>query len=431
MDADIEFGDFQANEPQTSLRPDESHYYAVEPVGEANEQDLRIYVDLDVMRELEDHAFSNTQVELGGVLMGRQLVDGAGVPFVVVEDSIRAQHYEATRGSFKFTHDTWRQITEDRQRLPGTMKMVGWYHTHPGWGVFLSGMDDFICQNFFNQPLDLALVIDPCQNDRGWFQWTTEGTTRRCESFFLIAHRHREEELREYIEGLNERETMKSGMRTTTSRATSGGGTTVQVIEREHRTDWPVVAVLGLQFLVMLALLVKLFFPATGAESVSGNELSQAVATIERLEAQKLAYREALAEIVQNPDALQRLVEQMGEVRLAKDRNDAAIASHLVRIGELEKGLAASVEARGAAEREVVSLNSRIAEIEARGGGPGSVGEAAWVNQYGIWFLVSGLVIALGSAFGAAWWVSRRMNAVNEMLLMEEGVSRSAKSKSL
>jgi proteasome lid subunit RPN8/RPN11 len=38
--------------------------------------------------------------------------------------------------------------------------MVGWYHTHPDWGVFLSSMDMFICDNFFNK-LDVAYVIDP------------------------------------------------------------------------------------------------------------------------------------------------------------------------------------------------------------------------------------------------------------------------------
>ena len=75
--------------------------------------------------------------------------------------------------------------------------MVGWYHTHPGWGVFLSGMDTFICDHFFNKPLDVALVIDPCQHERGFFQWTTQGDrrTRITKGFYLTASRFRRDEL--------------------------------------------------------------------------------------------------------------------------------------------------------------------------------------------------------------------------------------------
>src|SRR5262245_25919176 len=100
---------------------------------------------------MEDHAQSDTTVELGGVLLGGVHEDEDGKPFVVVTDSLRAQHYESTKGSFKFTHDTWSQITREREEFPAELQMVGWYHTHPDWGVFLSGMDMFICDNFFNR----------------------------------------------------------------------------------------------------------------------------------------------------------------------------------------------------------------------------------------------------------------------------------------
>src|SRR5206468_822100 len=94
-----------------------------------------------------------------------------GRPFVVITECLRAQHYESTQGSFKFTHATWSAITRERQRFLPELQMVGWYHTHPDWGVFLSGMDLFICDHFFSQQLDVAYVIDPCRGDRGMFQW--------------------------------------------------------------------------------------------------------------------------------------------------------------------------------------------------------------------------------------------------------------------
>ena len=40
-------------------------------------------------------------------------------------------------------------------------RIVGWYHTHPGFGIFLSGMDLFIQDHFFNLPWQVAFVYDP------------------------------------------------------------------------------------------------------------------------------------------------------------------------------------------------------------------------------------------------------------------------------
>ena len=38
--------------------------------------------------------------------------------------------------------------------------VLGWYHTHPGWGLFLSAHDQFIHGNFYGGPHHVALVID-------------------------------------------------------------------------------------------------------------------------------------------------------------------------------------------------------------------------------------------------------------------------------
>ncbi|MBW3597931.1 MAG: metal-dependent protease of the PAD1/JAB1 superfamily, partial [Planctomycetes bacterium] len=111
MDPEISFGDVQHAERQTHRRPDQNKHYHVAPVFAPEEGELRVYVDIDAMRDMESHALSNTNVELGGVLLGGQYEDEDGRPFVVVTDSLRAQHYESTKGSFKFTHDTWSQIT--------------------------------------------------------------------------------------------------------------------------------------------------------------------------------------------------------------------------------------------------------------------------------------------------------------------------------
>src|SRR5690606_25238601 len=66
------------------------------------------------------------------------------------------------------TWDYVHQVLESD--YPG-QKIVGWYHTHPDFGVFLSGMDLFIQDNFFNLPWQVAFVYDPVRREEGVFVW--------------------------------------------------------------------------------------------------------------------------------------------------------------------------------------------------------------------------------------------------------------------
>ena len=52
--------------------------------------------------------------------------------------SLEAKHYENTQASFTYTHDSWEEITRERDRLHPDLDIVGWYHTHPDFGIFLS-----------------------------------------------------------------------------------------------------------------------------------------------------------------------------------------------------------------------------------------------------------------------------------------------------
>jgi hypothetical protein len=50
-------------------------------------------------------------------------------------------------------------------------RIVGWYHSHPGFGVFLSDHDTFIHNNFFSSPQQVAWVYDPHSDEEGCFGW--------------------------------------------------------------------------------------------------------------------------------------------------------------------------------------------------------------------------------------------------------------------
>jgi hypothetical protein len=60
----------------------------------------------------------------------------------------------------------------------GGKTIVGWYHSHPGFGVFLSDRDRFIHLSFFNSPHQIALVYDPQSREHGVFTWRENEVTR-------------------------------------------------------------------------------------------------------------------------------------------------------------------------------------------------------------------------------------------------------------
>lgn len=121
---------------------------------------LRVAVDRSAYAELIAHAKESLEAEVCGVLAGQICEDDEGV-FVHVEAVIRGS--AASQGSthVTFTQATWNAIHESLERDHPKLRMVGWYHTHPGFGVEFSDMDLFIQRNFFSGPTQIALVTDP------------------------------------------------------------------------------------------------------------------------------------------------------------------------------------------------------------------------------------------------------------------------------
>jgi proteasome lid subunit RPN8/RPN11 len=268
-DHEIEFGEVEQTQRLQQLRPDCNRQLAVVACGRVASCDLPIFVDLDALRDMETHALSNIRVELGGVLLGGQFEDQEGQPYVVVGDSLRARHYESSKGSFKFTHDTWSDITRRRDDFPQDLQMVGWYHTHPDWGVFLSGMDLFICDNFFNRPLDVALVIDPCRGDRGWFQWTGDPAerTRRTGGFYIYASRHRQAELHAFAAYLEGEYAMTHDPRSGGPAYPGSAYPVVVTQPSDARSGWLALGVMGMlstQFLLLVLIAWRLVLVPPG-----------------------------------------------------------------------------------------------------------------------------------------------------------------------
>lgn len=130
----------------------------------------RFEISDEVMSGIENHAYSLLTAEVGGMLMGR--VEGAVTKIVGFIPALSASAEQVT---LTFTHDVWEDILRLAQSEFPEETIVGWYHTHPTFGVFLSDYDLFIQENFFAAKGNLALVIDPVQGIYGWFAKNKKG----------------------------------------------------------------------------------------------------------------------------------------------------------------------------------------------------------------------------------------------------------------
>lgn len=130
----------------------------------------KVDCDAVVLRAIEEHSYSDLVNEVGGMLVGE-----VGASSVTITGFVPALKAQGSQVSLTFSHDVWTDILNIVNKdFPGK-NIVGWYHTHPGHGLFLSDYDKFIHTNFFPDSSHVAMVIDPIEGTRAWFATNTKG----------------------------------------------------------------------------------------------------------------------------------------------------------------------------------------------------------------------------------------------------------------
>lgn len=156
------------------------------PFGDPTPAAVDITIEEPALRAAQAHALSSLNREVAGVLIGpRPEKQPDGRYRVHILDTIIAKYTVMHGASVTYTPESWRYMTDKlHERYPDeTAVIVGWYHTHPGFGIFLSGMDLFIHQNFFTQIWHVAYVLDPRAQTSGFFSWNREKTQVARHSF--------------------------------------------------------------------------------------------------------------------------------------------------------------------------------------------------------------------------------------------------------
>ncbi|MEZ2345824.1 Mov34/MPN/PAD-1 family protein [Terriglobus sp. RCC_193] len=140
--------------------------------------DSAVVVHADAMQQMQAHAASSSN-EIMGILRGRALAEG-GRTLTLVLRAEPTEKASETRTSVHMTLASWQQAWST---MHDDLPMVGWYHSHPGFGVFFSYTDSASQRAYFREPWQVGVVIDPHSGEAGAFlgresvpvtMWTAE-----------------------------------------------------------------------------------------------------------------------------------------------------------------------------------------------------------------------------------------------------------------
>ena len=162
--------------------PDDGPVRRLTKVSGPRDPGFAVVVQRSALEAIHEHGQSDTSVEVCGALVGTLCHDRVST-YLLISAHVAGDKATSKETQVTFTAETWNTIQAAMESKHVGKKVVGWYHTHPGFGVFLSGMDLFIQDNFFNLPWQVAWVYDPIDGTDGVFVWRA-GRSERAD--FLI-----------------------------------------------------------------------------------------------------------------------------------------------------------------------------------------------------------------------------------------------------
>ena len=110
------------------------------------------------------HVAEQLENEVGGFLIGFLAGDG-----LTVTHALPAREAVGSAAQLTFPPESWSAVYAVIEERNQGERLVGWYHSHPGHGVFLSAYDQFIQTSFFPEEGQIAMVIDPQSGEEGVF----------------------------------------------------------------------------------------------------------------------------------------------------------------------------------------------------------------------------------------------------------------------
>jgi proteasome lid subunit RPN8/RPN11 len=166
----IRISESDMTQPITTPLPSKKASRWNSPYDEINLHPLvSVFLNQQAYSRICVHSVSDMKNEVGGILVGEWCVDEEHGQFIVIEHALPARYTRQGSVYLTFTQESLVDIHNQIDENYKGKKIVGWYHTHPSMGVFLSHYDTWLHSNFFPEPWQVALVVEPVSSTAGFF----------------------------------------------------------------------------------------------------------------------------------------------------------------------------------------------------------------------------------------------------------------------
>ena len=197
--------------------------------------------------------------------------------------------------------------------------------------------------------MDVALVIDPCQQERAFFQWTATGDrrTRLTRGFYLTGSRFRLPELEIYAAQLEGKVPMPTDPRYS---GLPGGYPPTVVQVSESKQTWLAVAVLGLltmQFLVLALIAWRILVP----DGVAASQPADRNAAGAELAAQRAVLDRVIGKLDVAPEGVVQSLEQERQKNEELQSSNLGLLAHVREMTETQQQSDGSTAVAGPRER--------------------------------------------------------------------------------
>jgi proteasome lid subunit RPN8/RPN11 len=137
----------------------------------AHESDVKpLYISKIAEEKMRNHATSklNERLEVMGLMLG-QAFNHEGVEYTVVRD-VATTDLDASSTRVRFRRDGFEKLFASMDDIGFDHIVTGWYHSHPGHGIFMSPTDVDTQKSMFSSSFHRAVVIDPVNKEIGAYR---------------------------------------------------------------------------------------------------------------------------------------------------------------------------------------------------------------------------------------------------------------------
>lgn len=137
----------------------------LERIRDENGDRLDLFISKLAEEKMRNHALAHSaeRYEVMGLMLGSFHVNEGRI-YALVKDVVTTD-LEASTVRVRFKRGGFEQLFESLDSCGFEYVIVGWYHSHPGHGCFLSKTDVDTQRTMFGEKHHTALVIDPIGQD--------------------------------------------------------------------------------------------------------------------------------------------------------------------------------------------------------------------------------------------------------------------------